>query len=46
MVAPTGERLALLAVDVLPSAWDDPIGALHAGAPHTAWFVGREPWTR
>jgi hypothetical protein len=27
MVAPTGERLELLAVDVQPSAWDDPIAA-------------------
>ena len=34
MVAPTGE---LLAVDVQPSAWDDPIAALRAGVPHTAW---------
>jgi catechol 2,3-dioxygenase-like lactoylglutathione lyase family enzyme len=33
MVAPTGERLELLAVDVQPSAWDDPIAALRAGVP-------------
>lgn len=39
MVAPTGERLELLAVDVQPSAWDDPIAALRAGVPHTAWTV-------
>lgn len=40
MVAPTGERLELLAVDVHPSAWDDPIAALRAGIPRTAWTVG------
>ena len=39
MVAPTGERLELLAVDPEPSAWDDPIAALRAGVPHTAWTV-------
>ena len=39
MVAPTGERLELLAVDVQPSAWDEPIAALRAGVPHTAWTV-------
>jgi catechol 2,3-dioxygenase-like lactoylglutathione lyase family enzyme len=39
MVAPTGERLELLAVDVQPSAWDDPIAALRAGVPHAAWTV-------
>jgi catechol 2,3-dioxygenase-like lactoylglutathione lyase family enzyme len=39
MVAPTGERLELLAVGVRPSAWDDPIAALRAGVPHTAWTV-------
>ena len=39
MVAPTGERLELLAVDVQPSAWDGPIQALRAGVPHTAWTV-------
>lgn len=39
MVAPTGERLELLAVDAQPSAWDDPIVALRAGVPHTAWTV-------
>jgi catechol 2,3-dioxygenase-like lactoylglutathione lyase family enzyme len=39
MVAPTGERLELLAADVRPSAWDDPIAALRAGVPHTAWTV-------
>jgi catechol 2,3-dioxygenase-like lactoylglutathione lyase family enzyme len=39
MVAPTGERLELLAVDVQPSTWDGPIAALHAGVPHTAWTV-------
>ena len=39
MVAPTGERLELLAVDVQPSAWDGPIAALRAGAPHIAWTV-------
>jgi catechol 2,3-dioxygenase-like lactoylglutathione lyase family enzyme len=38
MVAPTGERLEL-AVDVEPSTWDDPIAALRAGVPHTAWIV-------
>jgi catechol 2,3-dioxygenase-like lactoylglutathione lyase family enzyme len=39
MVAPTHERLELLAVDVQPSDWDDPIAALRAGFPHTAWTV-------
>lgn len=39
MVAPSGERFELLAVDVQPSAWDDPIAALRAGVPHTAWTV-------
>ena len=39
MVAPTGERLELLAVDVQPSTWDEPIAALRAGVPHTAWTV-------
>ena len=39
MVAATGERLELLAVDVQPAAWDDPIAALQAGVPHTAWTV-------
>jgi len=39
VVAPTGERLELLAVDVQASAWDDPIAALRAGVPHTAWTV-------
>ncbi len=39
MVAPTGERLELLAVDVRPPVWDDPIAALRAGVPHTAWTV-------
>jgi len=39
MVAPTGERLELLAVDPRPSAWDDPVAALRAGVPHTAWTV-------
>jgi catechol 2,3-dioxygenase-like lactoylglutathione lyase family enzyme len=39
MVALTGERLELLAMDVQPSAWDDPIAALRAGVPHTAWTV-------
>jgi catechol-2,3-dioxygenase len=34
MVAPTGERLELLAVDPQPSAWDGPIAALRAGPPH------------
>ena len=33
MVAPTGERLELLAVDVEPSAWNEPIAALRAGVP-------------
>jgi len=33
MVAPTGERLELLAVDVQPSTWDGPIAALRAGVP-------------
>ncbi len=39
MVAPTGEGLELLAVDVQPSAWDDSIVTLRAGIPHTAWTV-------
>jgi catechol 2,3-dioxygenase-like lactoylglutathione lyase family enzyme len=39
MVAPTGEQLELLAVDVQPAGWDDPIAALRAGVPHTAWTV-------
>ena len=39
MVAPSGERLELLAVGVEPTAWDDPIAALRAGVPHTAWTV-------
>jgi catechol 2,3-dioxygenase-like lactoylglutathione lyase family enzyme len=39
MVAPAGERLELLGVDVQASAWDDPIAALRAGVPHTAWRV-------
>jgi catechol 2,3-dioxygenase-like lactoylglutathione lyase family enzyme len=39
MVAPTGERLELLAVDPQNSAWDDPILALRAGVGHTAWIV-------
>jgi lactoylglutathione lyase len=39
MVAPTGVRLELLAVDVQPSAWGGPIPALRAGVPHTAWTV-------
>lgn len=39
LVAPTGERLELLAVDVQRSTWDDPIAALRAGVPHTAWTV-------
>jgi catechol 2,3-dioxygenase-like lactoylglutathione lyase family enzyme len=39
VVAPTGERLELLAVDAELSAWDDPIAALRAGVPHTAWTV-------
>ena len=39
MLAPTGERLELLAVDVQASAWDDPIAALRAGVPHAAWTV-------
>jgi lactoylglutathione lyase len=39
MVAPTGERLELLAVDPQPSAWDGPIAALRAGVPHIAWTV-------
>jgi catechol 2,3-dioxygenase-like lactoylglutathione lyase family enzyme len=33
MVAPTGERLELLAVEVEPSAWDDPIAALRGAFP-------------
>ncbi len=33
MVAPTGERLELFAVDVQPSTWDGPIAALRAGVP-------------
>lgn len=39
MLAPTGERLELLAVGGERSAWDDPIQALRAGVPHTAWTV-------
>jgi lactoylglutathione lyase len=39
MVAPTGERLELLALDPENSAWDDPISALRAGVGHTAWTV-------
>jgi catechol 2,3-dioxygenase-like lactoylglutathione lyase family enzyme len=39
MIAPTGERLELLSVDVQPAAWDDPLAALRAGVPHTAWTV-------
>jgi lactoylglutathione lyase len=39
MVAPTGERLELLAVDPQNSAWDDPILALRAGVGHTPWTV-------
>ena len=39
MVAPTGERLELFALDFQPFAWDDPIAALRAGVPHTAWTV-------
>jgi catechol 2,3-dioxygenase-like lactoylglutathione lyase family enzyme len=39
MVAPTGERLELLAVGIQNSAWDDPISALRAGVGHTAWTV-------
>ena len=39
MVAPTGERLELLAFDPQDSAWDDPISALRAGVGHTAWTV-------
>jgi lactoylglutathione lyase len=39
VVAPTGERLEPLAVDVQPSAWDEPIAALSAGVSHTAWTV-------
>ena len=39
MVAATGERLELLAVDPQNSAWDDPILALRAGVGHTAWMV-------
>jgi catechol 2,3-dioxygenase-like lactoylglutathione lyase family enzyme len=39
MVAPTGERLELLAVAPEKSAWDDPISALRAGVGHTAWTV-------
>jgi catechol 2,3-dioxygenase-like lactoylglutathione lyase family enzyme len=34
MVAPTGERLEPLAVDVQPAAWDDPIAAPRR-PPHT-----------
>ena len=40
MVAPTGERLELLAVVVEPSAWNEPIAALRAGVPHTACTSG------
>src|SRR5688572_28322153 len=39
MLAPTGKRLELLAVDPQNSAWDDPISALRAGVGHTAWTV-------
>ena len=39
MVAATGERLELVALDVRLSAWDDPIAALRVGVLHTAWSV-------
>src|SRR4029453_16824752 len=39
IVAPTGERLELVAVDVQPSAWEDPMAGLRGGAPHIAWTV-------
>jgi catechol 2,3-dioxygenase-like lactoylglutathione lyase family enzyme len=39
MVAPTGERLELLAVGTQNTAWDDPISALRAGVGHSAWTV-------
>jgi catechol 2,3-dioxygenase-like lactoylglutathione lyase family enzyme len=32
-------KVQLIAMDVQPSAWDDPIAALRAGVPHTAWTV-------
>jgi len=37
--SPTGEQLELLAVGVQTSGWEDPIAALRAGVPHTAWAV-------
>lgn len=40
MGAPAGGRLELIAVEVEPSHWDEPIAALRAGVPHTAWTVG------
>jgi catechol 2,3-dioxygenase-like lactoylglutathione lyase family enzyme len=39
MVARTGERLELVAVEIQPAVWDGPIEALRAGVPHTAWTV-------
>jgi catechol 2,3-dioxygenase-like lactoylglutathione lyase family enzyme len=39
VVAPTGERLELIAVDIQTSAWDGPTSALRAGVGHTAWTV-------
>jgi catechol 2,3-dioxygenase-like lactoylglutathione lyase family enzyme len=39
MVAPTGERLELLVVDLQPVSWDGPMEALRAGVPHTACTV-------
>jgi lactoylglutathione lyase len=39
MVAPTGERLELIAVDVQNPTWDGPRSALRAGVGHTAWTV-------
>jgi catechol 2,3-dioxygenase-like lactoylglutathione lyase family enzyme len=39
IVAPTGERLELLAVDVQPSTWDGQVAALRAGVPHTAFVA-------
>src|SRR4051794_17735963 len=39
MVAPTGERVELLAVDPQTFAWDGPVSALRAGVGHTAWTV-------
>jgi predicted enzyme related to lactoylglutathione lyase len=39
MVAPTGERLELLAADPQPLCLGGPIAALRAGVSHIAWTV-------